>query len=103
MTDTITVHNSTQGDYPVIVGPGAMAQIPDHIPGDSKKLLIIHAPALGRIAEELKSQLSLGREVFLAEVPDAESAKRVEVAQFCWGILGQLDFLTFNAMTQSWG
>jgi 3-dehydroquinate synthase len=92
MTDTITVTNSSQGDYPVIVGPGAMAQIPAHIPGDSKKLLIIHAPALGRIAEELKSQLSSGCEVFLAEVPDAESAKRVEVAQFCWGILGQLDF-----------
>ena len=50
MTDTITVTNSSQGDYPVIVGPGAMAQIPAHIPGDSKKLLIIHAPALGRIA-----------------------------------------------------
>ena len=98
MTETITVTNALQGDYPVIVGPGAMAEIPQHIPGDAKKLLIIHAPALGRIAEELKGSLGEGREVFLAEIPDAEAAKRVEVAAFCWGILGQLDFQRNDAI-----
>jgi 3-dehydroquinate synthase len=36
--------------------------------------------------------------VFLAEVPDAEGAKRVEVAAFCWGILGQLDFQRNDAI-----
>ena len=92
MTHTITVTNTARGDYPVIVGPGALDQIPDHIPGDTTKLLIIHAPALAKIAEDLKEQLGSTREVFLAEVPDAEAAKRIEVAQFCWGILGQLDF-----------
>jgi 3-dehydroquinate synthase len=98
MTETITVTNALQGDYPVIVGPGAIAEIPLHIPGDAKKLLIIHAPALGRIAEELKTSLGEGREVFLAEIPDAEAAKRVEVAAFCWGILGQLDFQRNDAI-----
>lgn len=92
MSTTITVRNASQGDYPVIVGPGTMTEIPQHIPGDTKKLLIIHAPALARIAEQLKEELASDREVFLVEVPDAEAAKRVEVAAFCWGILGQLDF-----------
>ncbi len=98
MKHTITVSNASQGDYPVVVGPGAMADIPQHIPGDAKKLLIIHAPALSRIAEQMKEDLSGEREVFLAEVPDAEAAKRVEVAAFCWGILGQLDFQRNDAI-----
>jgi len=98
MKHTITVSNASYGDYPVVVGPGAMEDIPQHIPGDAKKLLIIHAPALSRIAEQMKEDLSGEREVFLAEVPDAEAAKRVEVAAFCWGILGQLDFQRNDAI-----
>ena len=98
MKHTIRVSNASQGDYPVVVGPGAMEDIPQHIPGDAKKLLIIHAPALSRIAEQMKEDLSGEREVFLAEVPDAEAAKRVEVAAFCWGILGQLDFQRNDAI-----
>ena len=98
MKHTITVSNASQGDYPVVVGPGAMEEIPQHIPGDAKKLLIIHAPALSRIAEQMKEDLSGERDVFLAEVPDAEAAKRVEVAAFCWGILGQLDFQRNDAI-----
>ena len=98
MKHTITVSNASQGNYPVVVGPGAMEDIPQHIPGDAKKLLIIHAPALARIAEQMKEDLSGEREVFLVEVPDAEAAKRVEVAAFCWGILGQLDFQRNDAI-----
>jgi 3-dehydroquinate synthase len=98
MKHTITVSNASHGDYPVVAGPGAMEDIPQHIPGDAKKLLIIHAPALSRIAEQMKEDLSGEREVFLAEVPDAEAAKRVEVAAFCWGILGQLDFQRNDAI-----
>jgi len=98
MKHTITVSNASQGNYPVVVGPGAMEDIPQHIPGDAKKLLIIHAPALARIAEQMKEDLSGEREVFLVEVPDAEVAKRVEVAAFCWGILGQLDFQRNDAI-----
>jgi len=98
MKPTITVSNASQGNYPVVVGPGAMEDIPQHIPGDAKKLLIIHAPALARIAEQMKEDLSGEREVFLVELPDAEAAKRVEVAAFCWGILGQLDFQRNDAI-----
>jgi len=98
MKHTITVSNASQGNYPVVVGPGAIGDIPQHIPGDAKKLLIIHAPALARIAGQMKEDLSGEREVFLVEVPDAEAAKRVEVAAFCWGILGQLDFQRNDAI-----
>lgn len=92
MSDTIVVSNTQQGDYPVVVRSGALGELGDFIPGDASKVLIIHQPALGPRAEDVKTQLEGQRQVYLAEIPDAEGAKRVEVAAFCWGLLGQLDF-----------
>lgn len=90
--EIITVANSQQGDYPIVVRRGVIDDVASFLPGDAAKVLIIHAPALATIAEGLRVSLSGGREVFLAELPDAEGAKRIEVASFCWGVLGQLDF-----------
>jgi len=95
---TITVVNDTYGDYPVVVGPGSLDLLEEQIPGDSRKVMIIHAPPLAQIAESLRESLSGKREVFLCELPDAEGAKRVEVASFCWGLLGQLDFNRTDAI-----
>lgn len=89
---TITVSNTIHGDYPVVIGAGAIATLGDHLPGDAHKVLIVHAPALSLVAESLREELAKNRSVFLAELPDAEAAKRIEVAAFCWGLLGQLDF-----------
>jgi 3-dehydroquinate synthase len=36
--------------------------------------------------------------VLLAEVPDAEQGKRVEVAAFCWQVMGQADFTRTDAV-----
>ena len=36
--------------------------------------------------------------MLLAEIPDAEDAKRVEVAAFCWQIMGQTDFTRTDAV-----
>jgi 3-dehydroquinate synthase len=90
--ETITVSNTQQGDYPIVVKRGVIHDVGSFLPGDANKVLIIHAPALATIAEGLRAELSETKQVFLAELPDAEGAKRIEVASFCWGILGQLDF-----------
>ncbi len=42
--------------------------------------------------------LDAGYEALLAEVPDAEAAKRVEVAAFCWEVMGQTDFTRSDAV-----
>jgi len=89
---TITVVNEMYGDYPVVIGHGVLDSLAEHLPGDASKVLIVHAPPLAGIAEMLRERLSENRQVFLAEMPDAEGAKRIEVASFCWGLLGQLDF-----------
>lgn len=93
MTNTTSLEVSTpEGSYRVSIGRGLLSSLKDFLPGDAKKVMVIHAPAMASVAEGVREKLSVDREVFLAEVPDAEGAKRVEVAAFCWGLLGQLDF-----------
>jgi 3-dehydroquinate synthase len=62
------------------------------------KVLIVHPPTLGAKANALRESLVDRYEVLLAEVPDAEDAKRVEVAAFCWQIMGQTDFTRTDAV-----
>ena len=84
--------------YSVFVGRDLIAGIAGQLGPKVQKVLIVHAPALGARAEALREQLSQGYQVFLAEIPDAEGAKRVEVAAFCWQILGQTDFTRSDAV-----
>ena len=88
---------------PVLVGEGLIAAADEHVPAllgpGVAKLLIVHAPALGAIAKQLRDRLEPHyAQVLLAEIPDAEGAKRVEVAAFCWQILGQADFTRSDAV-----
>jgi len=99
-TTVIEVHG-TDGmrDYRVHVGRGILGvTVAEALPPRAEKILIIHAPALSVQAEALREQLSDRAQVLLAEVPDAEGAKRVEVAAFCWQILGQTDFTRSDAI-----
>jgi 3-dehydroquinate synthase len=85
-------------DYSVFVGRGLHERLADHLGPRTAKVLIVHAPTLGARAERLREQLSDRFEVLLAEIPDAESAKRVEVAAFCWQVMGQTDFTRSDAV-----
>ena len=84
---------SVTGDngYNVLLGDGALTEIGHHIPSGTKAL-VVHQPSMARYAEAVRDQLAGTVEVLLAEIPDSEDAKRVEVAAFCWGIMGQQDF-----------
>jgi len=94
-TSVITVpgsHTASTDSYDILIGRGILAELPGLIGSDVRKILIVHPPTLGARAEKLRSALSDRYEVLLAEIPDAETGKRVEVAAFCWQILGQSDF-----------
>lgn len=78
--------------YPVIIGRSLLDQVPEQLKG-AKKVLVVHPVGLAVSAEELRDfLLAQGFEVLLAGVPDNEEAKRIEVAAFCWGILGKSEF-----------
>ncbi len=75
-----------------MIGRGLLLDVAPALEG-SKKALLIAPVALAATAERLKEVLQdSGVEVLLAEVPSGEDAKRIEVATFCWKIMGQADF-----------
>ncbi|MGY6498024.1 MAG: 3-dehydroquinate synthase [Microcella sp.] len=98
MSDATIIPVSSGGGYDVHVGRGLVAELGAVLPPNAAKVLVIHAPAMAPTAEQLREQLAGRVEVLLAEVPDAEGAKRVEVAAFCWQILGQTDFTRTDAI-----
>ena len=78
--------------YEIVVGRDILFTLPALIGPDARKVLIVHPATLGARAERLREVLSTDVEVLLAEIPDAENGKRVEVAAFCWQVMGQSDF-----------
>jgi len=105
MSETVSDGEATQirvtgeAEYTVTVGRGLRGLVADALGDRVNKVLIVHTPTVGRIASELREELqSRYAQVLLAEVPDAEAAKRVEVAAFCWGILGKADFTRSDAV-----
>jgi 3-dehydroquinate synthase len=75
-----------------VIGRGLLDEVPKSLDGVNK-VLIVHPQPLAATAELLRETLvANGFEALLAEVPQSEEAKRVEVAAFCWGIMGQADF-----------
>ncbi len=83
--------------YPVVIGRGLRFGLSSHLGSAVNKVLVVHPPTLGAAAAELRESLTGQYEVLLAEVPDAEAAKRVEVASFLWGIMGQADLAARRA------
>jgi 3-dehydroquinate synthase len=92
VTETTTISVTGDNSYDILIGRGLLAGIAEQIGTKATKVLVVHAPTLGARAEALREQLSSHYEVLLAEVPDAEAAKRIEVAAFCWQVMGQTDF-----------
>lgn len=84
--------------YDVHIGRGILGDIHSALSSGVRKVLIVHPPTLGARAERLREQLSRQVEAILAEIPDAEAGKRVEVAAFCWQVMGQSDFTRSDAV-----
>jgi 3-dehydroquinate synthase len=84
--------------YPIRVGRGIRFEAAELLGPDVTRVLIVHQPVLAAAAAELRESLADRYQVLLAEVPDAEAAKRVEVAAFCWQIMGQADFARSDAV-----
>ena len=83
----------------VVIGRALLEEVCASISKNANKVLIIHPVGLSPSAELLREALiGIGFEAILAGVPDSEDAKRVEVAAFCWGIMGQSDFTRSDAV-----
>ena len=89
---TTTIAVGGADPYDVLIGRGILDQIAGMIGPDAAKVLIVHPPTLGARASALRESLVGDYEVLMAEVPDGEAAKRIEVAAFCWQVMGLSDF-----------
>ena len=95
---------SGDSPYDVVIGRNLLAEVGLALQNSSqgdpvKKVLVIHPIALSASAEVLKHSLDAqGFETLLAGVPDSEDAKRIEVAAFCWGVMGKSDFTRSDAV-----
>ncbi|QTV80860.1 3-dehydroquinate synthase [Microbacterium sp. NIBRBAC000506063] len=101
-TETTTISVTGDTPYDILVGRGILDEVAARLAPGVRKVLVVHPPTLADRAAEFRDRLLAAadgpREVLLAEVPDAEQGKRVEVAAFCWQIMGQADFTRSDAV-----
>ena len=89
--------------YDVVIGRRVLARVPDLLDG-VRRVMIVCPPVMSGPAQALRVDLAArGLEVLLVEVPDAESAKTVEVAASCWQRLGQANFTRSDAIVSFGG
>lgn len=96
----IKVTGQTPGEnYDVVVGRGLLASLPELLGERVKRVLVIHPRALRLTGDTVREELaSAGFTALTAEIPDAEEGKHIEVASFCWQVLGQNDFTRSDAV-----
>ncbi|GAA2090898.1 MULTISPECIES: 3-dehydroquinate synthase [Brevibacterium] len=98
---TVRTRMEIPGETPteVVIGTGLLGELPGLIGPRAHRVLVIHPRALRTTGEVVREELAAaGYESISAEIPDAEEAKHVQVASFCWEILGKSDFTRTDAI-----
>jgi len=84
--------------YDVVIGTGLLGEVAALV-ASSLRVAVVHPRALRATAEAVLADLrELGHEAHALEVPDAEDAKQVQVAAFCWDVLGRAGFTRSDAV-----
>lgn len=103
MSDSTVIPVTGRDAYEITVGRGILDEVSRALDPGVRKVLVVHPPTLSGRAAQLRDRLLADtadgpREVLLAEIPDAEQGKRIEVAAFCWQVMGQADFTRTDAV-----
>ncbi|MEV7730178.1 3-dehydroquinate synthase [Streptomyces sp. NPDC101733] len=97
MTDQVTRINvgasAGHDAYDVLVGRQLLGELGSLIGTKARRVAVIHPEALASTGEALRDDLAAqGYEAVAIQVPNAEEAKTIEVAAYCWKALGQSNF-----------
>lgn len=96
--------NEVNGGYDVVIGRGLLSMLPDMLGPHPHRVAIILPRALRATGDVVKSALDdAGYNAILVEIPDSEEGKHIEVASFCWQVLGQSDFTRSDAIVSVGG
>ncbi len=86
-------------NYDVVVGRGLLDSLPAKLGERVRRVLVIHPRALRLTGDTVRDELeAAGFTALTAEIPDAEEGKHIQVAAFCWQVLGQNDFTRSDAI-----
>ncbi|MFJ5696725.1 3-dehydroquinate synthase [Arthrobacter sp. NPDC093139] len=95
---------STGDNYDVVVGRGLLGTLPELLGERVRRVLVIHPRALRLTGDTVRDELeAAGFTALTAEIPDAEEGKHIQVAAFCWQVLGQNDFTRSDAVVSVGG
>ncbi len=84
--------------YDVLIGRGLLGEVAPLLAG-ATRVAVIHPPTLRATAEGVRDDLGgQGFDAHALEVPDGEDAKTLQVAGFCWDVLGQVGFTRSDAV-----
>jgi 3-dehydroquinate synthase len=98
VSEPTTIRVGGAAPYDVLVGEGLLGDLPPLLAG-AARVAIVHAPTLTVTAEAVRADLRAeGFDAHTLEVPDAEDAKTLEVAGFCWDVLGRAGFTRTDAI-----
>jgi 3-dehydroquinate synthase len=90
---------SAANNYDVVVGRGLLGDLPGLLGERVRRVLVIHPRALRLTGDTVRDELAAaGFTSLTAEIPDAEEGKHIQVAAFCWQVLGQNDFTRSDAI-----
>lgn len=91
-------------NYDVVVGHGLLGRLAPILGERVKRVLVIHPRALRATGDAVRESLEAeGFSALTAEIPDAEEGKHIQVAAFCWQVLGQNDFTRSDAVVSVGG
>ena len=97
---TIAVGGSAGTDpYQVLVGRNLLGELPGLIGIGARRVAVIHPEALSATGEAIRDDLAAqGYQAVAVQVPNAEEAKSIEVAAYCWSVLAQTGFTRTDAI-----
>jgi 3-dehydroquinate synthase len=85
--------------YEVLVGSELLVEVPALLGADVQRVALLHPPTMIKTAERLAHLLmGAGLEAVRIDVPNAEDAKGVAVAERCWSVLGNAGFTRSDAV-----
>ncbi|GAB3555258.1 3-dehydroquinate synthase [Arthrobacter tumbae] len=91
--------SSAAENYDVVVGHGLLDRLSPLLGERVRRVLVVHPRALRSTGDTVREQLAgEGFTAVTAEIPDAEEGKHIQVAAFCWQVLGQNDFTRSDAI-----
>lgn len=98
MTGPVRIRVGAERPYDVVVGHGVRTGLPAAVSG-AATVAIVHQPSMEAAAEQTRIELAdAGVEAHRVELPDAEEAKTLAVAGFCWEVFGRIGLTRSDAV-----